>query len=252
MNNPRDRELSRAYREGAWPESRQQLDDAIVEATRRAARERRSKSLVWRFGLPFALAAVVVAASGLVLRIYEEQALTVSLPAASKRVAPRVQPAPRPAEEPKALVEAVPAPKSEPAPSPGLIQEPQAPKPAPVQSAPVGSAFAPKREPPVVRRTDAPQREFDQIPSARVVEAAPARPAPPQIGAPAAQVPDAAAASGATAVAARAPIVLERTPQAWIDDIRKLKAQARAEDAERELAAFTKRYPDYQLPEDLR
>jgi hypothetical protein len=53
-------------------------------------------------------------------------------------------------------------------------------------------------------------------------------------------------------VAARAPIVLERTPQAWIDDIRKLKAQARAEDAERELAAFAKRYPDYQLPEDLR
>jgi hypothetical protein len=252
MNNPRDQELSRVYREGAWPESRQQLDDAIVEATRRAARARRSKSLVWRLGPPFALTAVVVAASSLALRIYEEQVPTISLPAASKRVAPRVQPAPRPAEESKALAEALPAPKSEPALSPGPIQEPPAPKPAPVQTAPVGSAFAPKREPPVVRRTDAPQHEFNQIQSARVVEAAPARLPPSQIAAPAVQAPDAGAASGATAVAARAPIVLERTPQAWIDDIRKLKAQARAEDAERELAAFAKRYPDYQLPEDLR
>jgi hypothetical protein len=44
----------------------------------------------------------------------------------------------------------------------------------------------------------------------------------------------------------------ERTPEKWIEDIRKLKTEGKATEAERELAEFKKRYSDYILPEDLR
>jgi len=44
----------------------------------------------------------------------------------------------------------------------------------------------------------------------------------------------------------------ERTPEKWLEDIRKLKAQGKTTEAERELAEFKKRHPDYRLPEDLR
>ncbi len=44
----------------------------------------------------------------------------------------------------------------------------------------------------------------------------------------------------------------ERTPEKWLADIRKLKTEGKAIEAERELAEFKKRYPDYILPEDLR
>jgi len=44
----------------------------------------------------------------------------------------------------------------------------------------------------------------------------------------------------------------ERTPEKWLEDIRKLRTEGKATEVERELAEFRKRYPDYILPEDLR
>jgi hypothetical protein len=44
----------------------------------------------------------------------------------------------------------------------------------------------------------------------------------------------------------------ERTPEKWLEDIRKLKTDGKTTEAERELAEFKKRYPDYILPEELR
>jgi hypothetical protein len=43
----------------------------------------------------------------------------------------------------------------------------------------------------------------------------------------------------------------ERTPEKWLDDIRKLRLEGKMAEADRELAEFRKRYPDYRLPEDL-
>ena len=48
------------------------------------------------------------------------------------------------------------------------------------------------------------------------------------------------------------PEAKERTPEKWLADIRKLKTEGKAIEAERELAEFKKRYPDYILPDDLR
>jgi hypothetical protein len=42
-----------------------------------------------------------------------------------------------------------------------------------------------------------------------------------------------------------------RTPEEWLEDIRRLKTQGRTEDVAKELAGFRKRYPDYKLPADL-
>jgi hypothetical protein len=42
-----------------------------------------------------------------------------------------------------------------------------------------------------------------------------------------------------------------RTPEEWLEDLRRLKAQQRADDFARELAEFRKRYPDFKLPADL-
>jgi hypothetical protein len=44
----------------------------------------------------------------------------------------------------------------------------------------------------------------------------------------------------------------ERSPQTWIEDIRKLMAAGKSEEAGQEIAEFKKRYPDYALPDDLR
>lgn len=93
--------------------------------------------------------------------------------------------------------------------------------------------------------------------------APPARPAPvqPQAGeAQRVEAPStaagAAAISGALSTSAltagRAASKPERTPQAWIEDIRKLMKEGMSEEAGGELAEFKKRYPDYVLPEDLR
>jgi hypothetical protein len=42
-----------------------------------------------------------------------------------------------------------------------------------------------------------------------------------------------------------------RTPEEWLEDIRRLKVQGRTEDVAKELAEFRKRYPDYKLPADM-
>jgi hypothetical protein len=42
-----------------------------------------------------------------------------------------------------------------------------------------------------------------------------------------------------------------RTPEEWLEDIRRLKALGRLDEFDKELAEFRKRYPDYKLPADL-
>jgi hypothetical protein len=57
--------------------------------------------------------------------------------------------------------------------------------------------------------------------------------------------------SGATLDASSARAA-ERSPQSWIEDIRKLVKEGKSEEAGAQIAEFKKRYPDYALPEDLR
>jgi hypothetical protein len=279
MTDPqrKDHELSRVYSEGAWPEPRRQIDDAILEASRRAARARHP--VLHRWGPPFALAATVVVGVSLALLVTDHQsvremshyfsAAAPEAPAPQRKrdaaAAPKTPAAP--AEEPPArelfaspMGPNAPAAKAGPpaanaqtpgakAPAPAA-KAPAAKAPAPAAKAPAPAAKAPAQAqalrspapPPDPQRADRIRRELDQLEEKRKAdEVAPAQPQAPVSSA---TVSDIRSLAATPAVG--------RQPEPWLDDIRKLKGQGRAADAERELAEFRKRYPDYRIPDDLR
>ena len=129
---------------------------------------------------------------------------------------------------------------------------PSGPAPAPAQSQnPPARAAASK--PTQALTLSAPQAAPRVEP-----EAAPApqgqapAPASTDTGANAIQSPIAGSTLSRIAITAAPAAKTERTPQAWIDDIRKLMKEGKSEEAGAEIAKFRKRYPDFVLPEDLR
>jgi hypothetical protein len=327
----RDHALSRIYREGAWPEPGRQIDQAILVASRRAARERHP--FLWRWAPSLAVAATVVLTSTLVLKVYREQPEVVA-PGAFDKVEKAETRAKQPGPEPKAEAKAAPAPAQQPVTtpqgfsstmdageaarleraqqdigfkdvtSPGAVQVPAKAAPAPKAQPALKKEAEPARTD-RERRADAPQTPTIgptvSVFGAQAPAAAPAAQTPPApnqaaraLGKPATQfqnAPQAPApepaqgqarlqaapaeaalqpqastrpeamqapitgasistnALSADAIAAR---VDARSPQAWIEDIRKLMKEGKSEEAGQEIARFKKRYPDYVLPEDLR
>jgi hypothetical protein len=279
----KDQDLSRVYSEGAWPEPSRQIDDAILEASRRAARARHP--VLHRWGPPFALAATVVVGVSLALLVTERQsvrdmsdyfrssepeapkpgpqrrreAAAPAAPASRADAAPKVQSPSRelfdspmgpgsPEPKPAAPAAKAPAPAAK-APAPLAKIAPPAAKSAPL-AAPAAKAGPGARAqsqalpgpaaPPDPQRV---QRELDQLQQNREARAA----------APAAASP--ATSSSASVSELRdlaAGPAAARSPESWLDDIRKLRTQGRSADAARELAEFKKRYPDFRVPEDLR
>ena len=221
MTDRREHELSRAYREGAWPESRRQIDEAIL----RAARARRSFARRW--ALPVALAAAAALAFTLSEKTPEYRMF--SLLSRDLRPAPAVRQPPVPtAPEPK--TEFAPALGRE---APELAIRRSEGEPLRLQ----GGRALPDTAAGAARASEAARAERAQElpPSPRTPEPASAAPV---------------ASTGVQSDIRSA--ALGRSPQAWLEDIRKLKAESKAEEAEREFAEFRKRYPEYPLPEDLR
>jgi len=328
----RDHALSRIYREGAWPEPSRQIDQAILVASRRAARERHP--LLWRWAPSLAVAATVVLTSTLVLKVYREQREVVS-PGAFDKVEKAETRAKQPGPEPKADAKPAPAPqpvttpqgysstmdageaarleraqrdigfrdvtspvgaevpaKAAPAPKapPALKKEAEparmeterrrADTPPTPTSGPTMSVFgaqAPAAAPPAQtspapnqaapRAFGKPATQFQNAPQAPAPEPAQGQarlqeaPAPEAAPRPqastrseATQSPIAGAtiSTNALSVGAAAAQVDARSPQAWIEDIRKLMKEGKSEEAGQEIAKFKKRYPDHVLPEDLR
>jgi hypothetical protein len=121
-------------------------------------------------------------------------------------------------------------------------------KPAPVAPAPAANIRA-GTIPPPPPVPDA-QRAFDVQPPIRPVQApAAARPA----GAlrESAPTPQSAEVVRGLSPGAAVADAKERTPEKWLVDIRKLRIEGKMAEADRELAEFKKRHPDYRLPEDL-
>ena len=289
MSDPKDSRLSRIYREGSWPEPSRQIDQAILAASRRSAREQRSFAKRW---VPaFAVAATVVLASAIVLKAVREQPEVVSPSVSEKETGIRAMRS-LPAAEPKAQeTKPARAAAEQPAPTPqgfsstmdtaeaarlerlrrdlDLKQGPppsESPLPVPKSALAEKPASALKKEasdslqrrPDVtqnvrareVRPANAPVSVFGAPPPAQAPASAPAPASPPAPATPpGAAATSAGVTSALSAGAAKAP---ERTPQAWIEDIRKLMKAGMSEEAGGELAQFKKRYPDYVLPEDLR
>jgi hypothetical protein len=229
---PNDKPLSHIYREGAWPEPNRQIEQAI------RATERERRSFARRWALPLALAAGALLALALIIRPVQEQPRPTAgspPPAGGSKVeqSPATPDAQKPAVEPDAQ-------KAEVKPDPQKASV----KP---QSAP--AAPSPPVTPPYAMRRDEAERR-GLLPPDTSLKASPpvkesAKPPPAPKAAlkkepPPERVPDPPT------------FVPTRPPQAWIEDIRRLREDGKTDEAARELAEFRKRNPDYVLPEDLR
>jgi hypothetical protein len=218
-SQPNNKAVSHIYRDGAWPEPNQQIEQAI----RAAERERRSFARRWAPTL--ALAAGAILALSMILRLAPDVPPTVAPPAPAASSA-KIEPPPTPAEPQKAAIE----PKS----GPASARAPASPSPA----APPPSA---------IRRDEAERRR--PLPSDAGLKAStPAKESAPP--------PAPKAALKKEPPPERAPdpptFIPARSPQDWVEDIRRLKAEGRPEEAALGLSEFRKRNPDYVLPEDLR
>ena len=280
MIERRDEELCHIYRDAEGPRPPQRVDDNILAASQRVASTVRRPARFGfsrRWGTPVALAATVLVTFTLALMVFERQSgLDAIAPKAPGAVRPaKVSPAEATRASPAEPKRVEAAGKSPPveiqhaAPAAPIAQT-AAPldraKQRTVETALSGERRAtgqPARVPAIppgveiLRKSE----EAKPLPDAqRVFEAQqPIRPA---------QVPAAAPAPGANTLRESASAVQgavsgltsrvavseakERTPEKWLEDIRKLKTEGKASEAERELAEFKKRYPDYILPEDLR
>ena len=280
MIEPRDEELSRIYRDAEAPVPPQRVDDNILAASRRVAgakpRSERSE-FARRWGAPVALAATVVVTTTLTLMVFERQSdLDATAPAAqradqpSKSKSAEPKPAARAPATPVAQAEAR-RDREEPRPSAGAAKNvrpgteqpgfaanvPRAPETSrKEQTRPASAAAAPFSG----ERAGADQQALS--PDAQRAQEAPRQ--APRAPAAAALIGDAntlresastlqrAGVIGASAGRGAGSEAKERTPEKWLEDIRKLKTQGKTAEVERELAEFKKRHPDYRLPDDLR
>jgi hypothetical protein len=229
------RELQALYREAANEEPGPALDRRILDAAHaevQAVPPARPPRPWWRGWLPVA-SALAVATVGLSLawRVIDQQERELR-------------------EEMNAAAADARARKSAPAQLPATAGPPaDAPAPARVR----GAAAEAARD----AASDLAQPAARQAPL-------PAAPAPAAEAATGAQGPDpdqlrerrdarpeAKAAAGTAARAAAEAVGDAASPQAWLQQIRDLRAAGRGAEAEQSLARFRARYPDFALPEDL-
>jgi hypothetical protein len=259
----RDDAVSKRYRELPVEEPPRALDEAILAASRRAVHTHPAPLVApagrQRWYVPLAAAAVIVLAVGLTLRVQlEEPAMREVTPPSPKVLESPAQPKKDEVmarEEPVAKAEAKPAPERRMAQArerrdlgESRAQGPaSAPAPFPAQPAP-----APAAKPDAERRAEA--RAMQGAPAAE----APAPAAPPAAAARAApQAEDAARdraesralASGATA---KQLAQAEETPERMLERIAELRRNGRHDEADKALAEFRKRYPEYKLSDEMK
>lgn len=228
MTDGRDRKLQSAYRALGAEEPPRALDDAILAAARRPPR-----GWTQRWSVPLSLAAVVVLSVVVTLRIQHEQ--------------PGIE-QPAPARE-EAQVAKAPAPKA----SDTAATPPPA---APAQARKDASVARPEPRP-AASPPAAPQ-PFPSAAQDKVAE--PAVASAPASGIASAEGSlsrgDAAAARSMESRSGPSPArlmaakpALAETPEQELERIAKLRAEGRHEEADKALAEFRKRLPDYRIPE---
>lgn len=235
----RDKELSRLYRESAGAEPPAELDRAILDAARRAAEPPSGHRRPWwrRWAVPVTAFATLVLTATLTLMVQHERERAEQAPESVPAKAAPAAPAPQPAAAPDSA-------KTDAAVS---RQRPPAP---PVPGRKMQDAGAPATQPFVPEAKKA-------APAA--AEAPPYRETPQ--APPVALPPAPASADSVESRARTAPLLRkqespalgeQRSPEAWIEEIRQLRKQGRDKEAAETLAKLRRTYPDYPLPEDLR
>jgi len=278
LHDPR---VSAGYRTLGEERPPEALDAAILAASRRAvgAGPRRAGFSVRRWALPVSVAAVVVLTMSLVVRMQLERPdletaarIPAAPPAAEKKAAPRdakeevddlAKRNDRPQAEAKAKPLAAPPATSAPAPAAAererqKIHAPAAPAPA---AAPPARAFVP--EPPAPKSAPAEAAAPSQLGAARALQPSAAsdvagaraeRPSTAEAESAGRAVPGAALEDRTRASAAQAgkKDAKNETPREWLERIARLRREGRAKEADESLAEFRKRYPDYEIPKEMR
>ncbi len=275
MTEHEDPRVSAGYQALGREHPPEALDAAILAASRRAVGAGPRRSRLRRWALPVSIAAVVVLTMSIVVRIeLERPDLETATPVP---VAPQVLEEKAPPRADKKEADAALAKRNaQPAAKPKSQALEAAPAPAPSAPAEVERARG--------------EGQVMRAPAAPAPAAAPARqfvPEPPAAGAPAAaaSAPSALGAANAPAPAAVSEAPGDRTaspaqgagrvapgaaledrakasadtvgkrdesPRAWLERIARLRREGRVKEADESLADFRKRYPDYEIPKDLR
>jgi ribonuclease E len=227
MADERDPQVSNRYRELGAEEPPRALDEAILAAARRPAR-----SWTQRWAVPLSLAAVVVLSVTVTLRIQHEQP---ALEAPAEVRAPASKEAARPDA----------AQRQE------TIKAEKADKPAP-RKEPVPFQPAPQTRPPAA--AEPPAKVRDEAPARSAAEAAAAAPAPPAPASRAERRAESGAAGAVAPQAAPQQALSKRaaeTPERELERIAQLRRDGRHEDADKALAEFRKRHPDYRIAPEV-
>ena len=221
MSTPelRDPRLDGAYRDAPREEPPGALDARVRSAAHRAVAAgprsldaRARRPASGGWRVPLSIAATALIAVTVTLMVREEEAVPPRPEAPAQPVAPAVT--------------------SSPAAPTGETATRDAPAPVrPKQAAP---AARPATAPPPAERPTT--REERPWPAPAAKTAAPSGPERP-----------AAARAAPSALEGTAP----RTPEAWLEEIRRLRAEGREDEAAAELAELARRHPDFALPPDL-
>jgi hypothetical protein len=243
-----DPKLSQIYREASSEGPPAALDAAILAAARKqvAKPQRRARSSWVRWMAPASALATLVVAVSLAFLVEREQ------PGTPDGTAIRAIP-PRPQSPPAAAPESAKMKADSAAPAPAATPPAQVPVPLPaVVAPPAAEAFpAESRAKAAESRMSAPKaaesktmRESNVAGDAALGAARTAAPAA------SAGAPTSPAAAGKLAPLRQQAI--QRSPEAWLDEISRLKREGRDKEAAEQLAEFRKAYPAYAVPESLR
>jgi hypothetical protein len=227
-----DDDISRRYRELAREEPPRHVDDAIRAAARRAVHTRPAPLVVptgrQRWYFPLAAAAIIVLAVAVTMHVEREQP-GEEIVSAQGTPAEEVK-----AEKPQSAPQPERRRKTESADSRGLRD---AAPPRELQKAP---AAAPAPPPPVAAQ-DA-MRPQESAAGARAESAR--APAAPQANAQLGRADEGRRAASLSAFALQ-------SHEQWLQGIVDLRRQGRHEEADKSLAEFRKRYPDYRISKEV-
>lgn len=257
-----DPKLSRLYREASSESPPAALDAAILAAAKQAAAQRRPARSSWvRWMAPASALATLLVAVSLAFLMQREQPGIID-ETSVRETAPRPQPD-RATEATKAKAADSTAEKKE-APAAaarGPAAAPPSPAaPSPSQQPPRSMQAAPPLAPAqALRSAETARPAAEAVPAeSRAKSGSPAMAresnaasdsAGGGLGAASAGAPAAPAAAGKLAPLRQQ--ALPRTPQAWLEEIARLKRAGRDQEAAEQLAEFRKAYPAHAVPEHL-
>jgi hypothetical protein len=232
MADERDPQVSRSYRELGAEEPPRAVDEAILAASRRAiSDEMRSRPAPLvvptgrrRWYFPVAAAAIITLAVAVTVQVErqkpDDELIVATAPPEARKEEPAVP------EEKKQRAFKAPVEQAKPAPKPFAADPP---------------AELAKSNQEARARSDAAR---DSVAAAPAPAPEPAR---REMESPR---PQASASSGARVMGQVQSKV--ETPDAWLERIATLRKEEKHEEADKALAEFRKRYPDYRLTDEMR